>query len=179
MKKINTKITKNGIVIIFNALLFTCNSAWAESDMQLMEKALKIREGSEHAGMDHSAHAKAEDDSKIFRGVFYGYLPCDQKDCDGIKMTLSLKQKNNYLLVTQYAKASSREYYDKGKYVWDEQAKLLTLTSKKNGGKRLFSIQDEAALVQLNSDGTPVPGNQKDYTLNRGDSIKTRQVHIH
>lgn len=180
MKRINKKITKHGIVIVFGALLGAVNSAWAaSSDMQLMEKALKIREGSDHKGMDHSAHEMHKDSSKIFRGVFYGYLPCEQKDCDGIKMTLSLKQKHNYLLVTQYARASSREYYDKGKYDWNEQTKILTLTSKKDGGRKLYSIQDDTALLQLNSDGTPVPGNPKDYTLNRADSVKTREVHIH
>lgn len=155
------------------------NAAWAESDMQLMEKALKIREGKGHEAMGHSSHLQPADTSKIFRGVFYGYLPCDQKDCDGIKMTLSLKQKSNYLLVTQYAKASTREYYEKGKYAWDEQNQVLTLTPKRDGVIRLFRIQDEATLIQLDADGAPVSGNQKDYTLQRSDSIKTRQVHIH
>ncbi|WP_031432639.1 copper resistance protein NlpE [Methylomarinum vadi] len=179
MYEINRKIRKKGMLIAFAALFSTFGTVWAESDMQLMEKALKIREGRDHKGMDHSAHAKSQDASKIFRGVFYGYLPCDQKDCDGIKTTLSLKQKNNYLLVTQYAKASTREYYEKGKYVWDEQNRLLTLTPKKKEAKRLYSIQDETSLIQLNVDGTPLAGNSKDYTLQRSDSIKSRQVHIH
>lgn len=177
MKKNNVKITKNKIVIVFSAVLASFNVAWANSDMKLMEKALKMREGSDQ--MDHSAHAIHQDAGKIFRGVFYGYLPCDQEDCNGIKMTLSLKQKNNYLLVTQYAKASSREYYDKGKYDWNEETKILTLKSKKNGEIKLYSIQSDTALLQLNSDGAPVSGNAKDYTLNRADSVKTRDVHIH
>lgn len=167
------------MLIIFSVLLSTLNTTWAESDMQLMEKALKAREGKNHKAMDHSAHAKPSDASGGFRGVFYGYLPCKQKDCDGIKTTLSLKQKNNYLLVTQYAKASTREYYEKGKYAWDEDSHILTLTPRKQAAKRQFRIQDEATLIQLNGDGTPIAGNPKDYTLQRSDSIKTRQVHIH
>nr|WP_305909709.1 copper resistance protein NlpE [Methylomarinum sp. Ch1-1]MDP4522640.1 copper resistance protein NlpE [Methylomarinum sp. Ch1-1] len=167
------------MLVIFTALFSPLNTTWAASDMQLMEKALKAREGKSHNAMEHSAHAKPTDASRVFRGVFYGYLPCEQKDCDGIKVTLSLKQKNNYLLVTQYAKASTREYYEKGKYAWDEENRIVTLTPKKQAAKRQFSIQDEATLIQLNNDGTPIAGNQKDYTLQRSDAIKTRQVHIH
>ncbi len=147
--------------------------------MQLQEKALKARESSRHEGMDHSAHTDPADSTGGFRGVFYGYLPCKEKDCDGLKMTLSLKPKNNYLVVTQYAKESSREYYDKGKYNWDDKTRILSLTSNKNGAKRQFTIKDEGTLVQLNNDGAPMPGDQDDYTLRRSDKAKSREVHIH
>ena len=99
---------RNQVALLFcGALLGTLHAAWAESDMQLQEKALKAREMSRHADMDHAAQANSEDETGGFHGVFYGYLPCKEKDCDGLKMTLSLKQKNNYLLVSQYARASS------------------------------------------------------------------------
>jgi len=166
-------------LIFFGALLTTLPAAWADSDMQLQEKALKARELTRHADMDHAAHIKTEDETGGFHGVFYGYLPCKEKDCDGLKMTLSLKQKNNYLLVSQNAMASSREYYDKGKYDWDDKTRTLTLTSNKDAGKRLFSIKDEWALIQLGGNGTPLPGDQDDYTLQRSDKAKSRQVHIH
>ncbi|MGR9117072.1 MAG: copper resistance protein NlpE [Gammaproteobacteria bacterium] len=179
MRTIKTKIGKNRLLIIFSVLLFMYNTSWAESDMQLMEKALKARASTSHKTMGHSAHAKQEDPSGGFRGVFYGYLPCEQQDCDGIKMTLSLKQKDNYLLVTQYAKASTREYYEKGKYAWNTETHLLTLTPKKQAAKRYFRIQDEATLIQLHEDGTPFAGNPKDYSLQRSDAYKARQVHIH
>ncbi|MGR9044567.1 MAG: copper resistance protein NlpE [Gammaproteobacteria bacterium] len=179
MQTIKTRIGKNELLIIFSALLSMLNTSWAESDMQLMEKALKAREGTSHKTMDHSAHTKREDASGGFRGVFYGYLPCELEDCDGIKMTLSLKQRDNYLLVTQYAKASTREYYEKGKYDWNEKTHRLTLTPKKQAAIRQFRIQDEATLIQLHEDGTPFAGNPKDYSLQRSDAYKTRQVHIH
>lgn len=179
---ITRKIIKNVTLIFCGALLSTLNVAWAESDMQLQEKALKARESIRHQGMDmdHSAHSNdAADQTGGFRGVFYGYLPCKEKDCDGFKMTLSLKPKSNYLLVTQYARESSREYYDKGKYDWDDKTHILTLTSNKDAVKRLFQIQDESALVQLTSDGGAMPGKKDDYTLRRSDKSKTREVHIH
>jgi hypothetical protein len=180
MQTLNIKIKKNVPLIFFGAWLSTLNVAWAKSDMQLQEEALKARESIRHEGMDHSLHANQADQTGGFRGVFYGYLPCKEKDCDGIKQTLSLKPRNNYLLVTQYARESSREYYEKGKYDWNDKTHTLTLTpNKEDATKRLYTIQDEGAIVMLDSDGKPMSGNQKDYTLSRSDKSKTRQVHIH
>ena len=171
---------RNQVALLFcGALLGTLHAAWAESDMQLQEKALKAREMSRHADMDHAAQANSEDETGGFHGVFYGYLPCKEKDCDGLKMTLSLKQKNNYLLVSQYARSSSRENYDKGKYAWDDKTRTLSLISNKNAGKRLFTIKDEGELILLSDNGAPLPGDQDDYSLKRSDVYKTRNVHIH
>lgn len=179
MRTLQRKITKNAPLIFFGLCLSMSNTVWAESDMQLQEKALKAREMIRHGGMDHSAHTQSADSTGGFRGVFYGYLPCDEKDCDGLKMTLSLKPNNNYLLVTQPAKPSSREFYDKGKYSWDDKTHTLALTSKKNGSSQLFTIKDEGTLVYLDSNGRTMPGDQDDYTLQRSDKAKSRQVHIH
>ncbi|WAR44262.1 copper resistance protein NlpE [Methylomonas rapida] len=180
MKPLNRKANKKVTLILFGVILSSLNVAWAKSDMELQEEALKARESIRHKNMNHSMHDNAEDQTGGFRGVFYGYLPCEQKDCDGIKQTLSLKPRNNYLLVTQYAKESTREYYEKGKYDWDDKKHVLTLTPNKEGAaRRLYSIEDEGALVTLNSDGKPMPGDKDDYTLSRSDKTKTRQVHIH
>lgn len=181
MQTITRKIKTTISVLVLSSLLPVFHNAWAESDKQLQEKTLKARESTRHEGMDHSLHLrKPADATEGFHGVFYGYLPCELQDCDGFKMTLSLKQKNNYLLVTQYARESSRENYEKGKYQWDEQAHLLTLTSNKDGSKRLFTIkEDGGSLIKLANDGKPLPGNQSAYQLDRSDKGKTREVHIH
>jgi uncharacterized lipoprotein NlpE involved in copper resistance len=101
----------------------------AESDIQIKKGVHNIKEKSQKHG-NHSKNTKIVDkNQKQFHGVFYGYLPCE--DCDGVQTTLSLKNKNNYLLVTQPAKASSREFFDKGKYIWDEETSTVTLTSRK------------------------------------------------
>ena len=181
MQTLNRKIKTNVTSLVLGALLLTFNTVWAKSDMELQEEALKAREAQRHGGMDHSMHKKAEDSTGGFRGVFYGYLPCDQKDCDGIKQTLSLKPRNNYLLVTQYTKEfSMREYYEKGKYDWDDKTRTLTLNPKKKDvPRRLYTIEDEGALVTLDSNGKSMSGDQEAYTLRRSDKTKSRQVHIH
>ncbi|MDD1608688.1 MAG: copper resistance protein NlpE, partial [Methylococcaceae bacterium] len=118
------------------------------------------------------------DKSQDFHGVFYGFLPCN--DCNGIKTTLSLKQKNNYLLVTQPARDSSREFYEKGKYSWNEENNTLILTPRKESTPRQYLIKDEGTIIQLNSDGTQMSEElEESYTLRRSDTVKAREVHIH
>lgn len=179
MKTPNKTIRKSILLMLFGTLFSGISLCWAESDKSLQEKTLKAREMVHMKDMDHAAHMAENDENGLFRGVFYGYLPCSEKDCDGIKMTLSLKQKSNYLLVTQPAKALTREYYDKGKYEWDDAKHIVTLVSNKDGSKRLFTIKDEGQLVYLNNDGSPLGADQDDYTLARSDKNKSREVHIH
>jgi len=181
MHTLKEKLKPMLTLLAVGLLLASAEAAWAKSDMELQEEALKARESRRHEGMDHSMHQPAEDNTGGFRGVFYGYLPCNLEDCDGVKQTLSLKPRNNYLLVTQYTKEfSMREQYEKGKYDWDEKSHLLTLKPNKQGATpRLLSIQDQGSVVVLDSTGKPMPGNQEDYTLSRSDKAKNRQIHIH
>lgn len=165
---------QNLSLVVFGAFMFTANSVMAESDMVLQERVLKAREMLKG---DHSNHIVPIEKSLDFHGVFYGYLPC--KGCNGIKATLSLKQRNNYLLVTQPAKESSRETYEKGKYTWNEATKTAVLTERATGNTRQYRIEDEGTLIQLNSDGSAMAGNKEDFTLRRSDTVKARQVHIH
>ncbi len=170
------QLKQNLALIFFSTLLTASGFAMAETDFASQERLLKARVKNYEQKMDHSAHLKPVDKALEFHGVFYGYLPC--KDCDGIKATLSLKQNNNYLLVTQPAKESAREFYEKGKYIWDEAKRTVVLTAKKDLSVRQYRIEDEGTLVQLNSDGTKMP-DADDYTLRRSDTVKSREVHIH
>jgi hypothetical protein len=181
MQPLQQQLKQSITAVLFCALGSVCNVANAESDMQIQERVLKAREMLHQQNMDHSEHAghpPKVDKSLEFHGVFYGYLPC--KGCDGIKTTLSLKQNDNYLMVIQPAKASSREAFDKGKYVWDEERRVATLTSRKDGQVRYFRIEDEGTLYQMNKDGSPIAsGDQSEYALRRSDTVKSREVHIH
>ncbi len=161
-------------LILLSAIAF--NPAMAKSDKQIMGDVQRAREMTRQKG-DHSKHIQPVDESQKFRGVFYGYLPC--KECAGIKMTLSLKNKKNYLLVTQYAQASNREYFEKGKYAWDEKSRTVTLIARKDSSIRKLHIKDEGSLIVLTSEGAPMKGDQDQYTLLRTDKNKSREVHIH
>lgn len=171
-------MAKKALFIAFGAWLSLTNTAWAESDKELAEKAAMAREAQRHGGMDHSDHAGSEAAGK-FRGVFYGYLPCLEEGCNGIKMTLSLNARNNYLLVIQPAKLLNRESFEKGKYQWDDTNGMVLLTPNKDAPQRRLAIKDEGTLLYLSSDGGPLPGDQDKYLLQRSDKSNNREMHIH
>jgi hypothetical protein len=170
--------TNTNLMLVFFSILFFANHALAATDLTAQESYARALAKNHQQETDHSAHENPIDKSLDFHGVFYGFLPCN--GCNGIKATLSLKQKNNYLLVTQPAKESSREFYEKGKYTWNEETHILVLTPRKESDIRQFLIKDEGTIVQLNSDGTPMPEElSESYTLRRSDTVKSREVHIH
>ena len=178
MQTLKKQLKQNLALIFFSFLFSAYNPVMAESDMQIQERVLKARELASQQKTDHAAHVNPDDKSLEFHGVFYGFLPC--KDCNGIKTTLSLKQKNNYLLVTQPARESSREYYEKGKYSWNDENHTVVLTPHKESTTRQYHIENGETLIQLNSDGTRITGDQADnYILRRSDTVKSREVHIH
>jgi copper homeostasis protein (lipoprotein) len=177
MQTLKIVISKTGL-IFFIALCFVFNSAMAESDKQMQDKLLRAREMTLQQG-EHAGHTNILSNGPDFRGVYYGYFPCKEEDCSGIKITLSLKRNNNYLLVTQPAKPSSREYYEKGKFTWNDGTRTVVLTPKDKTTLGQYRIVDEGTLVQLNPDGSSLAGDQDDYTLRRGDTVKSREVHIH
>ncbi|MCK5830613.1 MAG: copper resistance protein NlpE N-terminal domain-containing protein [Methylococcales bacterium] len=176
MQALTITLKQKLTLLLLSVLSMSFNPAMAKSDMQIMGEVQKAREMNRSKG-DHSKHFKPVDKDQEFRGVYYGYLPCDH--CAGIKMTLSLKNKKNYLLVTQYAQSSNREYYEKGKYIWDEKTRIVTLVARKDSSKRKLRIKNEGALIVLTSEEKKMKGDQDQYTLLRTDKKKSREVHIH
>ena len=176
----STLAAKTGLIFTVLLASMGCLSpAYAESDKEIAEKAAKQREMFRQGGdMDHSQHALPADKGK-FRGVFYGYLPCNELECNGIKMTLSLNAKDNYLLVIQPAKLLNRESFEKGKYTWDEANRTVVLTPNKEAPVRRLQIKDDGALLYVNSDGRPFPGSEKPYLMERSDLAGNREMHIH
>lgn len=166
MKALIIPLKQKLTLILISGLSVVFNPAMAELDVQIKDGA-------------HSKDIKLADKSKgQFRGVFYGYLPCD--DCDGTQTTLSLKNKNNYLLVTEPAKASAREYFDKGKYIWDDETKTVTLTSRKKSIVRKYQIEDEKTLFMLDAKGAPIKGKKNKYSLRKRDMKQSnKNMHNH
>ncbi|MCK5829326.1 MAG: copper resistance protein NlpE N-terminal domain-containing protein [Methylococcales bacterium] len=160
MKIIAILLKQQLVLILLSTLTF--NQAMAKSEIETMGEVNPIPP-------KQAGHTKHITKKGKYHGVFLGFLPC--KDCDGTKTTLSLKNRNNYLLVTQPAKASAREYFEKGKYTWNDETKIVTLTSRKDSSIRKYQITDEKTLTQISSDGTPLKNNQKDtsYVLHMNE----------
>ena len=177
MRTLKQQIIHGLTLTVFSALTAVVNPVQAESDKQMQDKLLRTREALQLG--EHAGHVTEANKGPDFKGVYYGYFPCKEEDCSGIKMTLSLKRKNTYLLVMQPAKPSSREFYEKGKYTWNDETQLVTLQPKDKTPGKQYRIVNETTLIQLNADGSAIAGDQDDYTLLRGDATKSREVHIH
>lgn len=166
-------ITLNALVA---CMLLAPASIRAETDKEMALKARELQHGD---SADHSQHGALPGDKGSFRGVYYGYLPCNEEECKGIKMTLSLNATNKYLLVIQPAKFRNRESFEKGSYEWDEAKGRLTLTPNKEAPKRYLSIQGDGNLLMLADEDRQHPGNQDPYMLKRSDTAGNREMHIH
>ena len=173
------KQLKQSLALFFVSVLFSVNSVNAATDLTAQQKFLEARVMNHQQEAEHAAHLNPVDKTQEFHGVFYGFLPCE--NCNGIKATLSLKNNSNYLLVTQQAKEYSREFYEKGKYTWNEENKLVLLTPRDNeSNTRQYRIKDEGTLIQLDDEGKQATGELADrYILRRSDTVKSREVHIH
>jgi uncharacterized lipoprotein NlpE involved in copper resistance len=160
MKIVTRSLKQKSILVLLSAIVFNPVIAKTDKDVSTDKKT---------PSSEHKNHSKHTGESKIFHGVYYGFLPC--KDCEGTKTTLSLKNRNNYLLVTQPAKKSAREFFEKGKYRWDEDAKLITLTSRKKGEIKKYQINDEKRITQLSPEGKSLKSKQKNtsYILHKNE----------
>lgn len=178
MKALTIPLKQTLTLLILSSLTIVFNPAMAELDTEIKGDLKNVKEKSQKHGK-HSKDAMLVDNSKKqFHGVFYGYLPCE--DCDGTQTTLSLKNKNNYLLVTQPAKASSREFFDKGKYIWDDETNTVTLTSRKTSKIKKYLIEDENTLFMLDAEGTPIKGEKSQYSLRKRDMEESnKNMHNH
>lgn len=177
MRSLKKPIKHHLALFVFSSLL-SAIPALAATDLEAQESFARARAKNHQKQTDHAAHENPTDKSLEFHGIFYGFLPC--KDCTGIKATLSLKQNNNYLLVTQPAKESSKEFYEKGKYSWNNDTQTVVLTPRKGGTlTRYYHIEDEGTLIQLNDDGTRMADDSDRYIMQSSDTVKSREIHIH
>jgi hypothetical protein len=178
MRAFNRKITRIVSILALGASLSPFGAALAETDKEMAEKALKAREQGHGEAMDHSAHGGGAAEAP-FRGVFYGYLPCHEPECSGLKMTLSLNPKNRYLLVIQPAKPQNRESFEKGRYEWDDSERIVVLTPNQKAPQRRLAIEDDGTLLYLSGDGASLSGDRDKYLLKRSDTAGNREMHIH
>ena len=165
---------KHILALFLLSSFLSAKPTMAAGDFEAQQMIAKERAKKHQKQSGHTVQIDPNDMSKVFRGIYFGYLPCD--DCSGTKTTLSLQQKYNYLLVTQSSKLAAREYYERGKYDWNDDNQTVVLTPRKDGDvSRRFHIKNETTLIQLNEDGTRLD----QFVLQRGDTVKMQEHHLH
>jgi uncharacterized lipoprotein NlpE involved in copper resistance len=118
----------------------------------------------------HHAH-----NSLDWPGIYRGFTPC--VDCAGVKTSLALNKNNSYILITQYAGKSPREFVEKGKFTWDDKANTIVLTPRNNSTAQQYYV-GENMLIQLDSNGNRIAGELADrYILRRTDVVSEPPSH--
>jgi copper homeostasis protein (lipoprotein) len=114
---------------------------------------------------DHDAHHA--NNSLEWPGIYRGFTPCG--DCNGVKTSLALNTNQTYILITQYIGKSLREFVEKGKFTWDNNANTIVLKSR-DGAKTHYYLLEENQLIQLDEQGNHIGGSDAQrYILRRND----------
>ena len=111
-------------------------------------------------------------------GVYQGFTPC--ADCFGVKTSLALnKTTSSYILITQFAGKSEREFVEKGKFTVDDNNNVITLTPRKGTTAQQYLVGD-GTLTQLDNNGKPFTGKNADrYVLRRNNVTDSAPSHAH
>jgi len=110
-------------------------------------------------------------------GIYNGFTPC--ADCIGVKTTLALNKNDTYMLITQYAGKSEREFVEKGKFSWNDKSNIITLTPRNSETTHQYLVA-ENMLIQLDSKGERIMGKLADkYILRRNNVTESEPKHSH
>lgn len=148
MRTFSQKFKQILTFILFTAIFSASNPAFAETTETHKQDA-------------HQAH------KNLWPGIYNGFLPC--ADCAGIKTSLALNKNNSYVLITQYVGKSPRDFVEKGKFDWNEEANTIILTPRKSTTTHQYFVGEDM-LIQLDKDGNRITGKLADnYILRRND----------
>ena len=90
-----------------------------------------------------------------YEGIYFGTLPC--ADCDGIKTTVYINEKNTYKMVSVYTGKGEKQE-ETGSYAWDKTGSIIKLKSNKNSEVSQFFV-GENTLTKLDQQGNKITGN--------------------
>lgn len=104
-----------------------------------------------------------------WNGVYEGTLPC--ADCEGIETSITLMDELTFTRSRIYLEKDDQIYSDQGKFTWDDQGSVITLTAE-DGSTQSYQV-GENVLFYLDRDGNRIEGELAErYRLekNRTDS---------
>ena len=145
MRKLNQKMT----AIMGISLLMTAISAYSPVFAETAEVSAEHQH--EPVGFEWS-------------GVYQGFTPC--ADCIGIKTSLALNKAETYLLITQFAGKSEREFVEKCKFSWNGANKTITLLPRNGGASQHYAVEANQ-LVLLDANGKRYTGKDADRYILR------------
>lgn len=107
---------------------------------------------------------KRSADKKVYVGSYEGMIPC--ADCPGIKVELSLDNKDNYTKKMTYIdREPDNTFITSGRFTWNDKEKIIRLGGNDDG--EIYKAKGES-LLMLDRQGNEITGSNADrYILNR------------
>ena len=92
-----------------------------------------------------------------YYGVYEGVTPC--ADCEGIKVTLTLKKDETYTLKQVYVRGGkeTNSTESSGKFTWNDKGSIVTLDGAKDAPAHFFVAEGYVNIVD--ADGKPIDAN--------------------
>lgn len=99
-----------------------------------------------------TAHNAAN--SLDWQGTYTGTIPC--ADCSGIQTSLTLNDDQTYTLNEVYKDKKDGNFSSTGKFTWDENGSVITLTSDSDTPRHFFVAENQ--LIMLDTEGKRIEG---------------------
>lgn len=148
---------KNILIIILAALIYSC------SYDKKPDTNTKKNESEKTTFPDNSRN------SLDWAGIYSGMLPC--ADCEGIKMSITLKNNLTYEREMVYMGKNAAAYKSNGNFRWNEEGNKITLINKNENEKANQYLVGENKLIKLDLNGNIIQGNLKNkYVLEKNKS---------
>lgn len=104
-------------------------------------------------------------------GVYRGVLPC--ADCTGIETVITLRSDLSYRKTSRYLGKDDRYFSSSGRFVWDSQGGIITLSDSEPEHYRVAENQ----LIRLTGDGQRVTGPLADHYLLPRMEVQATGIH--
>lgn len=142
-------------VFLFTLIIaFSCNTK--KNTDATKEETVEEMEPTTSAVWDNSKNALD------WSGTYTGTIPC--ADCDGIETSVTLFKSGAYTRTQKYAGKSNDQIKDNGKFKWNDQGAIVTLTDK-DGNSQQYQV-GENVLFHLDTEGKRISGDlSKNYQL--------------
>lgn len=82
-------------------------------------------------------------------GTYSGVIPC--ADCEGIKISLSLKDDNTFMMNSEYLGKEATDLQVVGSYQYDEPSNIITLENTSNGPTKFLLEDGKVSMLDQNS----------------------------
>lgn len=139
-----------GYILFLNETTFPAKAGISKTYRQLLKDALAVSPKVLARDMHNASN------SLSYGGVYEGTLPCEDSSTVNVNIAITLDYDGNYTKKTTCLKYGKEKVStNKGKFIWDENGTVITLTGE-GDGERFIVVK--GAIIMLEKDGKEITG---------------------